>query len=157
MTTEHSISLADIAGVTPFVSTFADVLRLHGTGYEVERMAPYQGKRWLIPAKIVLHHRTLGVITVFVDPGGDLPPEALVTVVGAEDGSPLRSADGLHVGVPLAEAEEIIASGYRVRARFSGVVEVVATDGSGENFLALHSEGDRVVFVGLYRRDLDRP
>jgi hypothetical protein len=152
MPTEHGISLADIAGATPQVSTFADVLRLLGTDYEVEQLPPHQTKRRTLPAKLLLHFPGPKVVTVFLDPGGELSAEALVTVVGAEEGSPLRTADGLHVGMAMAEAEEVITRGYRVRDRFSGSVEVVAADGSGENFLALHGEGEKVAFIGLYRR-----
>lgn len=153
MCSEHGISLAGIAGITPRVSTFADVLRILGTGYEVERIAPYQTKHRLLPPKIILHFLGPKVMVVFLDPGDELAPEATVTVVGAEQGSPLRTDTGLRVGMPVAEAEEIIARDYLVKNRFSGIVEIVAADGIGENFLALHQESGRVIFIGLYRRE----
>lgn len=102
------ISLDTIAGIAPKVSTLADVRRLLGDGHVTERLPPHQTKRRLLPAKVLLHYPDTGIVVVFVDTGDELSPDAVVTVVGVEQGSPLATADGLRAGLAMAEAEVIV-------------------------------------------------
>jgi hypothetical protein len=128
-------------------------LRLLGSDHVVERRPEEQLTRNLLPAKVLLHYRSIGVVVVFVDPGGRLPPWAPVSVVGVEQSGSFCTADGLRVGLPMAWAEKIVSAGYSVLRRSPYCVEVVAADGGGENYLAIHPEDDRVAFIGLHRRD----
>jgi hypothetical protein len=154
MDSHPGVSLDNIAGIVPQVSTYSDVLRLLGSNYDIERIVPHQTKNRMLAAKIVLHFPITKVVVVFLDPGGKLPPEAQVTVVGAEEGSPLQTADGLHVGMFMTDAEKIIVRGYKVRGKSShGDIEIVSADDKSSNFLWVSQKDDKVVFIGLYRRE----
>lgn len=146
------ITFSDIAGICPHKSTLADVLRLHGENYEVELIAPYQGKKRIHPGKRILVYRSYSLEAVFHDVEGDLPPDAPVTVVGVRAGSCLRTADGLTPGMPMAEAEQIIARNYQLLHRTDSFIEIIPADGSGDTMLGLYPDDGIVAFVGLYRR-----
>lgn len=147
-----AISLAGISGIVPKVSTLADVRRLLGDGLVAEQLPAHQTKNRLLPAKISLRHTT-GVVAGVVDTCDELPPDAVVRVVGVEQRSPLCTLDGLRVGMPLADAEKVVSAGYRLLRRTPGCVELVAADGGGENFFGVYTEDGKVSFLGLYRRE----
>lgn len=146
------IDFSDIAGICPQKSTYADVLRLHGNGYEVELIAPYQGKKRIHPGKRILAYRSYSLEVVFHDVEGDLPPDAPVTVVGVRAGSCLRTADGLTPGMTMAEAEQIITRNYQILHRIDSFIEIIPADGNGDTMLGLYPEDGAVAFIGLYVR-----
>jgi hypothetical protein len=146
------ITFSDIAGICPHKSTYADVLCLHGIGYEVELIPPRQGKNRIYPGKRVLVYRQRCLRVVFIDVDGDLPASAMVTVVGVNEGSPLRTSDGLTPGMPIAKAERIIARSYKEHSRCTSSVEIIPADGSGETMLGLYPDDGIIAFIGLYRR-----
>lgn len=146
------IDFNGIAGICPFRSTLADVLRLHGNGYEVELIPPYQGKRRTIPGKRVLVYRQRYLQVVFNDVDGDLPATAMVTVVGVREGGTLRTTDGLTPGMTIAKAERIIKRNYRVHHRTDSCIEIIPADGSGDTMIGIYPDDGFVAFIGLYRR-----
>lgn len=147
------IDFNGIAGICPFRSTLADVLRLHGNGYEVEIIPPYQGKRRIHPGKRVLIYRAMHLQVVFHEVDGELPATAPVTVVGVDEGSSLRTEDGLIPGMTVAKAERIIERNYRVHYQSTYCIEIIPADGIGDTMLGLYPADGVITFVGLYRRD----
>lgn len=152
MNNEFEISFNGIAGIRPFVSIYTDVLNLLGNDYEIERLEPHVTKRRTLAAKILLHYPDLKIVVVFIDPGCELPEDALLTVVGAEEGCVLQTVDGLRVGMNMADAEVIIEHGYQVRDRYSEWLEIEAIDGKSPPILGIQHKDGRVEFIGLYCR-----
>lgn len=146
------ITFGDIAGICPQKSTYADVLRLHGNGYKVELIPPRQGKNCIYPGKRVLVYRAMHLRVVFIDVDGDLPPDAPVTVVGVDEGSPLRTVDGLTPGMTIARAEKIIERNYWVHHRTDSCIEIIPADGNGDTMLGLYPDDGVIAFIGLYVR-----
>lgn len=146
------ITFSDIAGICPQKSTLADVLRLHGDGYEVELIPPYHGKRRTIPGKRVLVYRQRYLQVVFNDVDGALPTTAPVTVVGVREGGTLKTSDGLTPGMTITRAERIIKRNYLVHHRTDSCIEIIPVDGSGDTMLGIYPDDGVVAFIGLYRR-----
>lgn len=146
------ITFSDIAGICPQNSTYADVLRQLGDGYETETIPPRQGKNRIYPGKRVLVYRAMCLRVVFHDVNGELPATARVTVVGVDEGSSLRTLYGLTPGMRIARAERIIKRNYRVHHRTESCIEIIPANGSGDTMLGIYPDDGFVVFIGLYRR-----
>jgi len=146
------ISLDNIAGIIPQSSTYSDVLKLLGSKYEVKYLPEEQLERNLILAKIILRYTELGITVTFLDPGSDLPLEAPVTVVGVE-GPPLRSEDGLYVGMPMDEADKIISAGYNILKRDSWFIDFTSQYRSKETLMTVFEEDGKVRFIKLFIED----
>ncbi len=151
MNIEHGISFSSIAGIVPSISTFRDIIDLHGTGYEVEHMPGYLSCGWMYADKSLIRYRDLGLVAVFITPSFNLPPESVVSVAGAEAGCRLRTEFDIHIRMALAEAKEIIEENYIVRHETSDCIEITPSNGESQTFLALHHCNNRIEFIGLHR------
>jgi hypothetical protein len=153
MNTGHDISFANIAGIAPDTSTFADVMNQLGTDYKTERIPSRQSKRWLFSSKIVLHYQELGIAVVFITADFSLLPKTPVSVVCSGTGSLLQTGDGLRVGLSLVEAMAIINENYSIHHQTSGCIEIVPLDGESSTFMGIYHNNDQIEFIGLYLRE----
>jgi len=153
MNTGRNISFTSIAGITPDTSTFADVMNKLGIDYKVERIPSRRGKIRQISSKVALHYQDLSIVVVFITPDFNLPPETLVSVVGAEISCQLQTSDSLRVGLPLTEAMAIIEKNYTVHHQSSGCIEIVPLEGESPTFVGICHNNDRIEFIGLYLRE----
>lgn len=150
MNPEYKISFAGIAGITPSLSTYRDIVDLHGIDYEVENMPGYQSCGRVYADKCLVHYRNLGIVAVFVTPEYHMLPSIPVSVVGAETGCSLATDDGIRVGMRLADAMVIIKQNYTIRNQFSDCIEILPADGLGQRYLGLHHNKDVLEYIGLY-------
>jgi len=56
MNQNNGITFDGIANILPSVSTFSDVVKLHGSGYEVRHIPAEQSPIWSCPERLSLIH-----------------------------------------------------------------------------------------------------
>jgi hypothetical protein len=150
MNPEHKISFAGLAGITPSISTFLDIVDLHGTDYELENMPGDLSLRRVYADKSLVRYRDLGIVAAFVTPEFCLLPSTRVSVVGAEAGCSLTTVDGIRTGMRLADAMAIIKRNYTIRDQFSDCIEILPAEGRSQRYLGLHHNKTVVEYIGLY-------
>lgn len=150
MNAEYRISFAGVAGITPLLSTYRDIVDLHGIDYEVEHMPGYRSCGRVFADKSLIRYRDLGIVTVFITPEFHMLPSTPVSVVGAENGCSLATDDGIRVGMMVADAMVIIKQNYTIRNQFSDCIEILPADGLGQRYLGLHHNKNVLEYIGLY-------
>ena len=150
MNQKYMISFAGVAGITPSISTFRDIVDLHGTDYEVENMPGYRSCGRVYADKSLVRFRDLGIVAVFITPEYRLLPSSPVSVVGAESGCSFATDDGICVGMWLVDAMAIIKRNCTIRDQFSDCIEILPADGQGKRYLGLHHDRTVLEYIGLY-------